>query len=49
LTTWLGAFGAVVVITAASWWMVRLHRLEPRHRARRDPHWGDWPPDQMAR
>lgn len=44
---WLTVVGAVAVVTAASVWM--LGRVRPRsNRESPDPHWGDWPPDQMS-
>ena len=46
--TWLGLLGAGLVVAAASGWMWHLRRDQRGRRARRDPHWGDWPPDQMA-
>ena len=42
MIAWLSLVGAIVVSAVAAW---PLRHREPR---RRDPDWGDWPPDDMA-
>lgn len=46
---WLSVLGACVLTAIAVARMLdRAERRHARHLGRRDPDWGDWPPDQMA-
>jgi hypothetical protein len=42
---WLSFLGAVAVTAIAIVRLVHVRRSRP---GRRDPDWGDWPPDHMA-
>jgi hypothetical protein len=46
VTLVLSLIGAGMAIAAAAARMVTGDRRRPA--GERDPHWGDWPPDQMA-
>lgn len=51
MIVWLSVAAAIALVVAASVRLRRLHRHDrpPDRRPRAgDPHWGDWPPDQMS-
>jgi hypothetical protein len=52
VTTWLSVAAAAVLVAVGCVWVVRRAGLTGWgpgwDRSRRDPHWGDWPPDQMG-
>lgn len=47
MITWLNVVVAVIMVAAAVTHMLRRPGGSDRW-SRHDPHWGDWPPDQMA-
>lgn len=51
MTSWLSVIAAAVLVAVVCVWVVR-RAGRPGwlgwDRSPRDPHWGDWPPDQMG-